>query len=134
MPIFYRVVQRRNPAEPTAPYKWYGVVKSMGRLSLLKFAKRISQESTISAADVYGVLIAFLQLIPVVLDDGHIVDLGEFGSFRTTIRSSGVDTESEFSTGNITHQRVLYVPGKAMKEAIKSFTYKKLSTETAPSE
>jgi predicted histone-like DNA-binding protein len=130
MSIFFKIHQRRNPLEPTAPPKWYGSVKSIGRYSLYKLATRISRESTISQADVYAVLTSFLGVVPLVLDDGYIVDLGEFGSFRVTISSEGAETEAEYTVANINKRKILFTPGKLLKHAIRNFELQKYPTDS----
>jgi predicted histone-like DNA-binding protein len=129
MAIPVNVIQKRNPRDPLAPHKWYGVVKSVGKLSLTKFANRISRESTISSADVHAVLTAFLELIPIVLDDGFIVDLGEFGTFRAVVYTEGAETSDDFTIHNIKRANMRFTPGAQVKAAIRNFTY--IKNETA---
>jgi predicted histone-like DNA-binding protein len=130
MAIFFRTHQRRNPLEPTAPQKWYGAVKSIGSYSLYKLATRIARESTISEADVYAVLTSFIAMVPQVLDDGYIVNLGEFGSFRVTISSQGAETEAEYTVSNIEKRKILFTPGKLLKNAIRNFNFQKFPTDS----
>jgi predicted histone-like DNA-binding protein len=131
MSIFYRLFQRRNPQDVTAPHKWYGFVKSVAKYDLHRLATRISRESTISEADVYAVLTSFLGVVPMVLDEGFIVDLGEFGSFRTSIGTIGADAEADFTINNIIRRKIVFTPGKLLKNAIKNFTFRKQVNDTA---
>ena len=101
MSIKFRVVERGNPGNQAAPKKFYGVVKSVGRTTLFKLAKKIAQSSTVSLTDVYAVLMSFLEMLPNELEEGRTVSLGEFGSFKTTIKTEGAETREGFNSRNI---------------------------------
>ncbi|MCD4817674.1 MAG: HU family DNA-binding protein [Candidatus Cloacimonetes bacterium] len=123
MSIKFRVVEKGNPGDQTAPKKFYGVVKSVGKTTLFKLAKKIAQSSTVSMTDVYAVIMAFLEMIPTELEEGKTVTLGEFGSFKTTIRTEGADTKEEFNSRNITKSKIVFTAGKEFKSRMRDFTY-----------
>ena len=125
MSVHYNVISRRNPKDPTAPDKYYGIVKSLDTYSLHQLAERISDESTLSEADIYATLAAFLKVVPKILNEGFIVDLGEFGAFRTSISTEGVEVESEFNAANIKKGKIIFAPGMLLKDAIRNFKYVK---------
>jgi len=70
MAIQYVVVTKGNPANPTAPKKFYAQARSSGEVALRQIAKEISDMSTVSTIDTMAVLEALLQLIPKHLADG----------------------------------------------------------------
>ena len=67
-----------------------------------------------------------LTLIPLELLEGKIVDLGDFGTFRLSIKAEGSDTEEEVTSYNVKSVHVRFTPGKAFKEALKSVKFEKL--------
>jgi predicted histone-like DNA-binding protein len=125
MSVHYNVISRRNPKDPTAPDKYYGIVKSLDTYSLHQLAERIAAESSLSEADIYATLTAFLKTLPRVLNEGFIVSLGEFGSFRTSISTEGVEVESDFNVANIKKGKIIFAPGPLLKDAISTFKYVK---------
>ncbi len=118
MTVKYNVITRNNPANPTAPPKYYPSIKSSGRVTLRRLANQIAEISTVSSVDTLAVLEALLTLIPRELTDGNIVELGDLGSFRLRIQSEGVETEEAVSAHNIKKVLPLFTPGKEFKRVL----------------
>ena len=74
-----------------------------------------------------AVLEALLQVIPEELADSNIVRLGDFGSFYTTIKSGGADTEKDFNDSMIEKTTIKFRPGKLVKDVLNNVTYKKVN-------
>lgn len=125
MAVNYVVKQKMNPRDPEAQRKWYGITKSIGNASIRKISKQIEKRSTVSSADVRAVLESFLEIVPELLGDGMTVRLGDFGSFRISIKTEGVEEEKDFSSNNILSNKMIFTPGKEVKNAISLFEYKK---------
>ncbi|MBC8385354.1 MAG: HU family DNA-binding protein [Candidatus Cloacimonetes bacterium] len=125
MAVNYVVKQRFNPNDPEAPKKWYGIAKSTGNSTLRKISKKIESISTVSSIDTMAVLEAFLQVLPEELGEGRTVRLGDFGSFRITIMTEGVEEEKNFSSKNILRNKMVFTPGKEVKNALSFFEYRK---------
>lgn len=97
MPVSYNIVARPNPKNPGAPKKYYPSVKATGRTDLIRLAQ------------------------------GHIVDLGAFGSFsrkdtgtvwlRNT--AAGMDEEEQVTAEQVTNLLVRFLPGQELKRALK---------------
>jgi predicted histone-like DNA-binding protein len=130
--IHYNVIERRNPSDPTQPNKYYGIVKSLDVYQMHQFASRISDESTLSEADINAAITAFLKTIPKVISEGFIVDLGEFGTFRASISTEGVDAADEFNNTKIKKCRIIYHPGELMRDSISTFKFTKNVSPTEP--
>jgi nucleoid DNA-binding protein len=68
-----------------------------------------------------AVLEACTQLIPYFLNDGSIVSLGDFGSFRVTLKGKGSATAKAMTRSHVKEVKVKFRPGKEfanrMKEA-----------------
>ncbi|MCB2407837.1 HU family DNA-binding protein [Hymenobacter lucidus] len=113
MPIEYTLSERGKPGAPdTAAKKFYATAKSTGETTVRGIAERISSISTVSTVDVMAVMEAFFQTVPQELAEGRIVRFGDFGSFRTTLRGGGADTEKEFNSSLITDVNVSFTPGR----------------------
>ena len=127
MPIDYTVKERVDPRNPSAPRKLYAFNKTKGEMTLRQLSKRISDISTVSTIDTMAVLEALLQVIPEELADSNIVRLGDFGSFYTTIKSGGADTEKDFNDSMIEKTTIKFRPGKLVKDVLNNVTYKKVN-------
>lgn len=125
MPARYNVVARPNPQDDTAPPKYYPSFASSGRLTLRQLAQRIAQISTVSSVDTMAVLEALLTIIPEEIADGNIVELGDLGTFRLSIRTKGAETAEEVTSHNITQVRPLFSPGKQFKQQLQAVTFVK---------
>ncbi|MBE7434552.1 MAG: HU family DNA-binding protein [Anaerolineales bacterium] len=125
MTVKFNVVERGNPANPTAPKKWYPSIDSSGRKTLRQMAERISQISTVSSADTMAVLEALLTTIPQELAAGNIVELGDFGSFWLRIESDGAGTAEEVRSSQIQNILPRFNPGKEFKRVLGSIEFQK---------
>ena len=122
----YKLVQRPNPKDSEAAKKFYATLVSTGTLSLKDLASQISMLSTVSRTDCVAVLTGLLEVMPMELLKGNIIQLGELGSFRTFINSDGVEDEADFRSTNITKAKVRFFAGQELKQEMLTATYSKL--------
>jgi predicted histone-like DNA-binding protein len=66
-------------------------------------------------------------VVPELLSDGNIVEIGDLGSFRVSISSEASDTAEEVNSGKIKKGRILFRPGKKFKQMLNNLTYTKAS-------
>ena len=125
MAVKYTVVARGKPADPSAPKKYYPVIKSTGRVKARDLAQRAAEMSTLSPVDLAAALEAFLTIIPQELAQGNIVDLGDFGSFSVRISSTGADTADTVSAHHITRTSAAFRPGKEFKKYLADIEFEK---------
>ncbi|MCB2379079.1 HU family DNA-binding protein [Hymenobacter sp. BT635] len=119
MPIEYTLVERGKPgAVASAPKKIYANAKSSGETTVRDLAERISEISTVSTVDVMAVLEALFQTVPRELTSGRIVRMGEFGSFRVTLRGEGAESVKAFDASLITDVNVSFSPGRLFDQAM----------------
>ena len=114
MPLQYKITPRSNPLDPEAPVRYYIRPVHSGRSGIDQLAWLIAGKSTVHRTDIVAVLDLMQEVIPELLADGDIVDLGELGSFYLTVQSAGADTEEEATARNIRSVRIRYRPGKKM--------------------
>ena len=125
MPVKYSVIQRPKPGDPSAPKKFYAIAKSDGEVKLRQLAERIAEISTVSTIDTLAVLESLLTVIPNQLLNGRIVRLGDFGSFRLTLSSEGVENENDFHKGHIKKVNLKFRPGRQIANELKTAEYEK---------
>lgn len=119
----YKLIQRGNPSDATAPKKWYASPSLSGKRDQKAIAKEIAGRSSLTAGDVNNVISNFLDLLPNHLIDGKIVQLGDFGSFRISFSSEGVATEPEFDTHKIKGLKVLFTPSADFKRKLEEIRF-----------
>ena len=105
--------------------KYYAAVKANDTIDIYEFAEVIEKMSALTEIEVHGVLIALTSLIPEYLADGYIVKLGDFGSFRLSITSEGVESPEKVTRHLIKKSRIIYHPGKRMKRMLKKINFRK---------
>lgn len=127
MPAKYRVVAKVNPQDRLGPRKFYPSLQSDGRSNQRRLALEAADRSTLSDADMDAAMTNLLALIPKHLADGRIVDLGEFGTFRLSIRTEGSALADEVTVRNIKKVSVRFTPGAAFKNALEDVTFEKIS-------
>ena len=57
------------------------------------------------------------------LAESKIVRLGDLGSLRVSLNSSGLDTPSAVNATAVKGTKVLFAPGKKLKEMQKTLTF-----------
>ena len=126
MSIKFSITPRKDPRDQNSQPKYYATVKSQGRTDLLGVARDINKMSTVSSVDTIAVLEAFMNVVPDLLADGKIVDLGDFGTFRISVSSEGAEKPEEASSRNITEVRILFQPGKRFKNLLSAMEFEKI--------
>ncbi len=66
-----------------------------------------------------------LALIPKHLADGKVLDLGEFGTFRLTIKTEVADTAEEVTVRSIKKVGVRFTPGAAFLKMLEEAKFVK---------
>ena len=117
MTVKYNVVPKRDPRKLDDPPKYYHASTCM---------IWPNASPTFSTADSLGMLEALLQVISDELSQGNIVELGDFGTFRLTIRASGEDHPHEVGEHNIRQAKVQFKPGWPFKNVLKRLDFHKV--------
>ena len=112
--INYIAQAKKNPQTKTLSY--YAQIAPVTPLKLDDIVRRIEKTSTVSSADIKAVLDALQHEIVESLRAGNSVRLGDLGSFRATLSSSGVEAPENVSASLIKSVRVRFTPGAKMNE------------------
>lgn len=126
MSVKFNVVKRGNPAKPEVSKKYYPSIQSSGRMTMRQLAEKASEMSTLTTVDVMAAVESFLTIIPQELEQGKIVELGEFGNFWLRSTSEGADTPEAVRGDQITNLSPRFNPGKRFKRVLDTVRFEKL--------
>lgn len=126
MSIKYKLIEKGQPGVAGGgTKKWYASIVTDGELDIDDIVKQIEKFSSLSEADIRGVVIAVENVIQEALADSKIVRLDKLGTFYPTLSSSGAATEKDFNQSLIKSAGVNYRPGKRILDTIKSKGFEK---------
>lgn len=119
----YKLIERGNPGDTSAPKKWYASPVKTGTVTQKSLSKEISSRSSLTAGDVANVIQNLLDLLPAKLIEGNSVQLGDFGTFRVSFSSEGVDNAGEFTTDKMKGLKILFTPSSDFKKELNSIKF-----------
>ena len=126
MSIKYKLIEKGQPGVAGGgTKKWYASIVTDGELDIDDIVKQIEKFSSLSEADIRGVVIAVENVIQEALADSKIVRLDKLGTFYPTLSSGGAVTEKDFNQSLIKSAGVNYRPGKRILDTIKSKGFEK---------
>jgi predicted histone-like DNA-binding protein len=128
MSILYNKVERVNPARPENPKLWYPVLKSTGLVREKEVARRVADETTLNPKEAEFAVAQLFKVVTDYLLNGKTVQLGELGSFRLTVSSEGVATETEVTATQIKHVNIRFTASETLKEALQKATFMAVET------
>ena len=124
--VRYKTIGKKNPQDLLAPEKFYAQIIADGRIDLKALAFFVSKQSTVSRADCYAVLISLVEWITFHLSEGKIVDLGDLGSFRLSLSSTGQELAEDFNASAIKKAKIIFSPGADLKSMLNTIKYTKV--------
>lgn len=122
----YKIVKQCNALDKDKKEMFYPRLTNRTRLGLMDVAGQISRQSTLSKADTIAVLAALEEVIPDMLREGNIVDLGALGTFTLQSTADTGKEESEVSWRNFSELKVRFKPGHALKIQLPEVKFKKV--------
>lgn len=131
---FKLVLRPSQPGVKDSEKKYYAVSKNTGVSDLKHLCKMIAARSTVSSADVKAVLDNLNFVLDMELQAGRIVQLGEFGNFRISVSSEGVDNEKDFDNSMLRAPKIIFTPGSELRETKKTLDFTKIVPETVKSD
>lgn len=116
MTLKFRKVQRKVlSGDDKDKVKTYAMARSSNYCDMDKLCELISSRSAMSSVDVKAILDSLNWAMSLELRSGSIVQVGEFGSFRLSIRSKGAETADAFNASLIKKARVIFSPGTSLR-------------------
>lgn len=113
------------------PY-YYARAQYDGVTHLDDIAQMVEQISAISTGDVLSVLNTLGKIVATELANGRIVDLGDLGRIRLSLRSKGVAKPEEVKRETIQTTRAIFVPGQAIRHRQRNLSFAYTSAEPQP--
>lgn len=130
----YKLVLRPSePGNKDSVKKYYAISKSTGLTDMKRLCKLISARSTVSSADVKAVLDNLNYVLDLELQDGRIIQLGEFGNFRFSVSSDGVEDKEKFNASMIRPPRIIFTPGAELRDTKKTAAFVQIVPEKGAS-
>ena len=124
MAIKFKVIEKGQPGVVGGgEKKFYASANMDGDMTLAGLTKAIEKISTVSGADIRAVLYAMVDVMKDSLADSKIVRLGDLGSLRVSISAEGKETADEVNAATIKGAKVVFSPGKEIKEMLKTVSY-----------
>lgn len=133
MAMKFVVVKKKNPVDKNDPGKFYAQATVSGEVTLATLARRISKASMATRGDVMGVLTSLVDEIIESLEEGNSVRMGDLGSMRVSLSSTGETDASNVSANNIRKSRIVFTPSVMIKDRIARMSFHQ-QTSTSKSE
>ena len=111
--IKYKVIPRKNMLSEQVLF--YGQIVQEGVIGFNELADEIQATSTVTRADILAVLADLENAITKNLRNGKGVKLGDLGSFRPTIKGTGVEEKADYESNLIRKVNVVFIPSTKMK-------------------
>lgn len=105
--------------------KWYASPVNSGKITKSDLSKEVVGYSSLSRGDVSNVIETLLDVIPKYLLMGKSVYLGEFGTFRLSFSSEGVENIEDFNTSKISGVKIIFHPGVELKNILNTIKFEK---------
>lgn len=125
MSVPYVIRQRKNPQNLEAEGLYYPSSAYFGEVDLEDIASDICISSSLSEADVLGVVRAVLTAIPKYILLGYKVRLENLGIFKLGISASGQGkaTADEVSFRDIKGTKILFSPDVKLQKSMSKVSY-----------
>ena len=123
MSILFYSIQKTNSI--TGITRYYASHRKEGTCELFNIAEQISEGTSFTSADVYGVLESFTKIIPLMLMDGKHVRLGDLGTFSLKINSHPERSARAVDVRSIKGTTMNFLPGSRVKRMLHSTKFKK---------
>lgn len=128
MSVKYKLVVKKNLGKDKddVPEKMYAQIVSGDFIAFPELIEEVSDSSGVGSAGVKAVLDRLNVILVRHLQHGRRVSVGELGTFRFTIGSSGVTDVKSFDTNLIREPRVRFFPGLALRTIKSQASFEKL--------
>lgn len=127
MAVKFKVIQRGQPGvEGGGTRLYYASPVADGETDVEELTTLIEKISTVSGADIRGVVYSLVDIAVQQLSNGRIVRLGDLGSLRVSLSSEGHEAEEDVSAASIKGARIIFTPGSRLKGMLKAVSFSKV--------
>lgn len=126
----YRLVQRKNLKKdaPEGSKVVAAQLVSNGTVSFADICDEVAEQSSLTSGDLKNAIDRMVYVASKHLKNGQSVDLGDLGRMRIVIRSKTSESESGFDTSLMKTPKVLFTPGKKLRNMQEGVTYERVAT------
>ncbi|MCC8143400.1 MAG: hypothetical protein LUD02_05540 [Tannerellaceae bacterium] len=107
----------------------YGQVRANERVKLRSLCELLSGYTSATAGDVLCVIKGLIFHMKQHLANGNTIHLGEFGSFRVSVGSSGVEDPKDFHPSMFRKPRIIFTPGTMLQDTPEQLSFKKIEVK-----
>lgn len=118
----FKLIEKMNPLKKSDPKKRFAQPVYTDKVSQKQLARQLADLSSLSTGDVANVIQNMVEELPRILTRGGILQLGDFGTFRVTLSSTGVGEKNKFSTDTI-RPKISFLPGVELKKQLSNIKY-----------
>ena len=123
MPIKYFRLRRKITKNSIPEYRYIAKIQVESKVGFEQLAEIIEKKSTVSRGDILGVLSELEEASFWMLENGHPVTLGLFGTYYPVIEATAVDTPEEVTIKTIKRFKMLFKPSKYLKKRFKEVKF-----------
>lgn len=136
MALQFSLVKRKDMHKnaPADQEMYYGMTRATNKLDFNKLCEAVANHSTASRGDVMLVLDGLIFVMTERLQEGSVIQMGNFGNFQMVAGSKGVLTEVEFATSLFNKAKITFRPGALLRDLPAKVRYEKASTVTVTEE
>lgn len=127
MPILFKAaVKRPRGVAGEQDPAYYPVITEREIIDIKQLCDVIGKRSSMSRADVMGVLHALIEIIPEQLLNGKSVKLDGMGIFSLHASGQGKPSAEELTAKDVTGLKMVFRPAREIKEELKKAEFKKV--------
>jgi predicted histone-like DNA-binding protein len=135
MAIKYRVKTKPDNIGNRETTKYYAVPVYKGIVDIKELSEKLSDRSTLTRGDIYGVIIGLVPLIEEYLHDGYAVRIDELGIFTVSASSQGFDNPEQCKPHHVVAKKVCFRAENRLKKNLETVKFErdtKKSTSNKP--
>lgn len=131
MNIDFKAVERPAPGRKNAEKThWYPVICNREKKGLREVSTDLETHFRINHLMTEHLIYVLSAYIAEQLKDGHIVHLGELGTFSPTLRGTPAESKRKLNRKNIRGVNVRFRPGETLRKALLTANFRKVMRET----
>lgn len=124
MALEFEAKVKRSPLAQQ-PESYYAQPVWKNEVNTRRLAKDISEQCTLTEADVVATLSALSAVMEKYLHEGHSVRLDNIGRFRLTLTSEGVSSSEGLTAKQVKVKKICFMADKELKNGLATVEVRK---------
>lgn len=125
MALEYEVKAKRPGLAQQQKPRYFPVLTGRRVADIHMVSKKVSARTSLTSADIVGVVEALTTIIPQLLEDGYNVKLDNLGTFSVHAKSEGKEDPGKVTVKDIKELKMSFLPSKRMKKRLQTLRVKK---------